>query len=96
MESVIPDLQGRRFDVIVIGGGINGSSAAQNLAAEGYDCLVVDKEDFGSGASGRSGRMLHIGLRFFEARNPLRHFRAAPWLFPERSAGRAPGHARRE
>ena len=81
MESVIPDLQGRRFDVIVIGGGINGSSAAQNLAAEGYDCLVVDKEDFGSGASGRSGRMLHIGLRFFEARNPLRHFALHPGYF---------------
>ena len=81
MESAVPELQGRRFDVIVIGGGINGSSAAQNLAAEGYDCLVVDKEDFGSGASGRSGRMLHIGLRFFEARNPLRHFALHPGLF---------------
>ena len=81
MESAVPDLQGRRFDVIVIGGGINGSSAAQNLAAEGYDCLVVDKEDFGSGATGRSGRMLHIGLRFFEARNPLRHFALHPGFF---------------
>ncbi|MDE0283371.1 MAG: FAD-dependent oxidoreductase [Gammaproteobacteria bacterium] len=81
MESAVPELQGRRFDVIVIGGGINGSSAAQNLAAEGYECLVVDKEDFGSGASGRSGRMLHIGLRFFEARNPLRHFALHPGLF---------------
>ena len=81
MESAVPELQGRRFDVIVIGGGINGSSAAQNLAAEGYDCLLVDKEDFGAGASGRSGRMLHIGLRFFEARNPLRHFALHPGFF---------------
>ena len=81
MAPAFQNLQGRRYDVIVIGGGINGSSATQNLAAEGYDCLVVDKEDFGSGASGRSSRMLHIGLRFFEARNPLRHFVLHPGLF---------------
>lgn len=81
MESAVPDLQGRRYDVIVIGGGINGSSAVQNLAAEGYDCLVVDKEDFGSGASGRSSRMLHVGLRFFEARNPVGHFLLHPGFF---------------
>lgn len=71
----------KRFDVVVIGGGINGSSAAQNLAAAGYSCLIVDKGDFGSGASGRSSRMLHIGLRFFEAPDPVRHFGLRPRLF---------------
>lgn len=81
METAVTDLQGQRYDVIVIGGGINGASAAQNLAAEGYRCLVVDKGDFGSGASERSARMLHIGLRFFEAENPVQHFARHPGLF---------------
>ncbi|MCP5084143.1 MAG: FAD-dependent oxidoreductase [Alphaproteobacteria bacterium] len=81
MKRAFSELHDRRFDVIVIGGGINGSSAAQNLAAGGYNCLVVDKGDFGSGASGRSARMLHPGLRYFEARNPLFHFGAHPGRF---------------
>lgn len=81
MERAFSSLHGQRYDVIVIGGGINGSSAAQNLAAEGYSCLVVDKGDFGSGASGRSGRMLHIGLRYFEAKNPVGHFARHPGFF---------------
>ncbi len=64
--------------MIVIGGGINGTSTAQSLAAAGYTCLLVDKGDFGSGASARSARMLHPGLRYFEARNPVAHFGLHP------------------
>lgn len=78
MEQAFPDLHGRRFDAVVIGGGINGASVAQNLAAAGYSCLVADKGDFGGGASGRSARMLHPGLRYFEARKPLLHFGLHP------------------
>ncbi|MGI9356445.1 MAG: FAD-dependent oxidoreductase [Rhizobiaceae bacterium] len=81
MRNSPSTLHGRKFDVIVIGGGINGCSAAQTLAASGFDCLLVDKGDFGSGASGRSSRMLHIGLRFFEARKPVLHFGLHPGRF---------------
>lgn len=62
----IPDpinsLDGQTFDVAVIGGGVNGASAAQHLAAEGYTVLLVEKNDFGSGTSSRSSRLLHCGL----------------------------------
>ena len=62
----LPDILDRKFDVVVIGAGINGSSAAQYLTAAGYSVLIVDKNDFSSGASGRSSRLLHCGLRYLE------------------------------
>ena len=65
MRSDISELDAAKFDVAIIGGGINGASAAQHLAAAGYRVLIVDKGDFGSGASSRSSRLLHCGLRYF-------------------------------
>ena len=47
MPPRLTELNGSRFDVIVIGGGINGASTAQHLAAAGYSTLIVDKGDFG-------------------------------------------------
>ena len=74
MRITLAELEGRRFDVVVIGGGINGASSAQHLAAAGYRVLLVDKGDFGSGSSARSTRLLHCGLRYFETPRPLRDF----------------------
>lgn len=62
--SRITGLAGRTFDVVIVGAGINGSSAAQHLAAAGYDVLAVDKGDFCSGSSSRSSKLLHCGLRY--------------------------------
>jgi glycerol-3-phosphate dehydrogenase len=64
MRSDIAMLDGERFDVVVVGGGINGASTAQHLAAAGYKTLIIDKGDFGSGSSSRSSRLLHCGLRY--------------------------------
>lgn len=60
----LAELDGRRFDVAVIGAGVNGASAAQHLAGAGYTVLLVDKGDFGGGSSSRSSRLLHCGLRY--------------------------------
>ncbi len=62
----LSDIDGREFDVVVIGGGAVGASATQHLTAAGYDVLLVDKGDFGAGSSSRSGRLLHCGLRYLE------------------------------
>ncbi|MEX3980881.1 FAD-dependent oxidoreductase [Paraburkholderia sp. EG287A] len=70
----VNQLNGRHFDVIVIGGGINGAAGAQQLAARGHSVLLVDKGDFGSGSSSRSSRLLHCGLRYLA---PGR----SPWEF---------------
>lgn len=64
MRLSLDQLHGHTFDVIVIGAGVNGASACQHLTAAGYTVLLVDKGDFASGASGRSSRILHCGLRY--------------------------------
>src|SRR5215468_4357177 len=64
MSPALRVIDGCRFDVAVIGAGVNGASAAQHLAAAGYPVLLVDKSDFASGSSSRSSRLLHCGLRY--------------------------------
>jgi glycerol-3-phosphate dehydrogenase len=53
-----------RYDVVVIGLGINGAAALRELALAGYSVLGVDMQDFGAGSSARSSRLLHCGLRY--------------------------------
>lgn len=72
------NINGQTFDVVVIGGGIIGASTAREVAAEGYSVLLVEKDDFASGATSRSSRLLHCGLRYFEAPKPVRTFMMHP------------------
>ena len=55
-----------RFDVLVIGGGITGAGIALDAAARGFSVALVEKDDFASGTSGRSSRLVHGGLRYLE------------------------------
>lgn len=52
--------------VLVIGAGINGIGTFRDLGLQGVDVLLVDKGDFGSGASAASSHMLHGGIRYLE------------------------------
>lgn len=58
------DLAAREFDVLVIGGGINGTGVARDAARRGLSVALVEKEDFGYGTTGRSTRLIHGGLRY--------------------------------
>lgn len=66
------------YDVVVIGGGINGTSAARELSASGYRILLAERADLANGASSRSSRILHCGLRYFETHHPVRTFARSP------------------
>jgi glycerol-3-phosphate dehydrogenase len=57
-----------RFDVLVIGGGITGTGIALDAAARGLSVALVEKDDFASGTSGRSSRLVHGGLRYLAQR----------------------------
>jgi glycerol-3-phosphate dehydrogenase len=57
-----------RLDVLVIGGGITGAGIALDAAARGFSVALIEKDDFASGTSGRSSRLVHGGLRYLEQR----------------------------
>ncbi len=52
------------FDVLVIGGGVNGTGLARDLAMRGVRACLVEKKDFASGASGANSGMIHGGVRY--------------------------------
>lgn len=54
------------FDVIVVGGGINGIGVFHDLAHQGVRVLLVEMNDFCSGCSAAPSRMIHGGLRYLE------------------------------
>jgi glycerol-3-phosphate dehydrogenase len=59
-------LEGQHFQVIVIGGGINGVAIARECARAGKRTLLVEQNDFASGVTSRSTRIIHGGLRYLE------------------------------
>ncbi len=56
------------FDLIVVGGGVNGTGIARDAALRGLRVLLLDKGDFGSGTTSWSSRLIHGGLRYLEHR----------------------------
>ncbi|HIQ00800.1 MAG TPA: glycerol-3-phosphate dehydrogenase/oxidase [Anaerolineales bacterium] len=54
------------FDVLVIGGGITGVAVARDAAMRGFRTALVEKDDFASGTSSRSTRLIHGGIRYLE------------------------------
>ncbi|HSM87366.1 MAG TPA: glycerol-3-phosphate dehydrogenase/oxidase [Candidatus Limnocylindrales bacterium] len=65
MSSSI-SLTAKGFDVLVIGGGINGVAVARECARNGKRTLLVEQNDFASGTTSRSTRIIHGGLRYLE------------------------------
>ncbi|MFL5562014.1 MAG: glycerol-3-phosphate dehydrogenase [Gemmatimonadaceae bacterium] len=59
-------LGSERFDVLVVGGGITGVGVARDAALRGLSVALVERDDFASGTSSRSSRLVHGGLRYLE------------------------------
>ncbi len=54
------------FDLLVIGGGINGAGIARDAAMRGLTVALVEQGDFASGTSSKSSKLIHGGLRYLE------------------------------
>lgn len=61
--------RGRRWDLLVIGGGATGLGIAVDAAARGHSVLLAEREDFAKGTSSRSTKLIHGGVRYLKQGN---------------------------
>ncbi|HEY0080436.1 MAG TPA: glycerol-3-phosphate dehydrogenase [Pyrinomonadaceae bacterium] len=90
MREILREIEGQTFDVVIVGGGINGAGVARDAAMRGLRVLLLEKGDLASGTTAWSTRLIHGGLRYLEhgevglVRESLRErerlFRIAPHL----------------
>ncbi len=66
MERDASALSKTRFDLVVIGGGINGAATAREATLRGLKVALVEAGDFAVGTSSRSSKLIHGGLRYLE------------------------------
>ena len=59
-------LGAEQFDVLVIGGGITGAGVALDAASRGLSTALVERDDFASGTSSKSSKLVHGGLRYLQ------------------------------
>jgi len=52
------------YDILIIGGGINGAGVARDAAMRGYSVCLLEKQDIASGATGACSGMIHGGIRY--------------------------------
>ena len=62
----IKKLQTQKFDLAVIGGGVTGAGIALDAASRGLNVCLVEKNDFASGTSNKSTKLIHGGLRYLK------------------------------
>jgi glycerol-3-phosphate dehydrogenase len=55
-----------RFDILVVGGGVTGAGAALDAATRGLNVALVEATDYAAGASSKSSKLIHGGLRYLE------------------------------
>lgn len=64
--KIIKQLQSTEFDLVIIGGGITGAGIALDATTRGMKVALVEKNDFASGTSNKSTKLIHGGLRYLK------------------------------
>jgi glycerol-3-phosphate dehydrogenase len=66
MKRDVAALVGAEYDLVVLGGGINGAAAARDAALRGLRVALVEKNDFGWATSSQSAKIAHSGMRYLQ------------------------------
>src|SRR5438132_8236279 len=64
--SNLQRLADEHFDVLVVGGGITGAGVALDAASRGLHTALIERDDFASGTSSKSSKLVHGGLRYLQ------------------------------
>ena len=64
--EMLARLEAESFDVLVVGAGITGAGVALDAASRGLRTALVERDDFASGTSSKSSKMVHGGLRYLQ------------------------------
>ncbi|WP_374034551.1 glycerol-3-phosphate dehydrogenase/oxidase [Bdellovibrio bacteriovorus] len=62
----INKMKSQDFDLVIIGGGINGAGVARDASARGMRVALIEARDFASGTSSKSSKLIHGGIRYLE------------------------------
>jgi glycerol-3-phosphate dehydrogenase len=65
-DNIFNEIPETQFDILIIGGGIMGAGIALDAASRGFKVLLAEKQDFASGTSSRSTKLIHGGLRYLK------------------------------
>ncbi|HEX9531029.1 MAG TPA: glycerol-3-phosphate dehydrogenase/oxidase [Acidimicrobiales bacterium] len=65
-DAALARLRDEDFDVLVVGGGVTGCGIALDAAARGLRTALVERDDFASGTSSKSSKLIHGGLRYLQ------------------------------
>lgn len=65
-REALQRMKEEEFDLVIIGGGITGAGAARDAASRGMKVALIEADDFASGTSSRSSKLIHGGIRYLE------------------------------
>jgi len=65
-KQVLESLSSESFDLVIVGGGIIGAACARDASLRGIKTLLVEKDDFASGTSSGSSKLIHGGIRYLK------------------------------
>src|SRR5688500_5965981 len=66
MQRRTATLAQREYDLLIIGGGAFGAAAARDAALRGLSTVLLERHDFGGGASAECFKMVHGGIRYLQ------------------------------
>lgn len=65
-QNIIDHASQKKYDLAIVGGGINGAGVARDAASRGLSVIMLEAHDFAYGTSSRSSKLVHGGIRYLE------------------------------